>query len=341
MTMKNKLLPNPLVWLLVLLLPTACHKSGDDPVAIAVPSCTLNSYTTITEETGLRQTDTGQFDFSADNRLISRTETSEDLGSSARSSKTLTAYTYDSRGFLIESIESRTSKYASGGSSSTSITSFAYTNDRLTKAIHKNTSSGTTDTVTETFAYDGQGKLALYTSKSESGGSTYNTVYTFSGGLLTSVNSAGRELYQFENGRIMESTDGTLRYEYDGQGRRIRYTYTGPTFKSVETYEYESTGQRVESTYPQWQFKGVPYQPIRALYDTGNDLVKRVTRTSESNGKVTSVEETTYAYQLNPKGYPLSQTKKRTASYTDPTGTYPSVTRTSTTTSQFTYRTCD
>lgn len=312
----------------MLLLPTSCHKSGNDPVAIALPPCTLGSYSSVTEGTGLRQTYAERFDFSADNRLTSSTETSEDLGPSARTSKTLTVYSYDSRGFLTESIESYTSKYASGGSSSTAITSFDYTADRLTKAIHKYTSSGTTDTVTETFAYDGQGKLALYTVKSESGGSTYRTVYTFSGGLPTSVNSDGKELYQFENGRIMGSKDGTLRYEYDGQGHRIRYTYTGATFKSVETYEYEPTGQRFD-------------QPLRALYDTGDDLVKRVTRTSESNGRVTSSEETTYAYQLNAKGYPLSQTAKKTAGYTDPSGINPIVNTGSTTTTQLSYRTCD
>ena len=258
--------------------------------------------------------------------------------------KSVTDYQYDGGGFLTESTRTYTSKYTSGSSNSASTTTFAYSDNRLSQTITKSTSSGTTTTTTstETYQYDGQGKLAQYAIISGSGSNTSRTIYLFSGGLLTSVSSDGRELYQIENGRILATKDGTTRYEYDSQGHRIGYTYTSGTSKSATSYEYEPVGQPYETTQPQLQFKGVPYkQLLLSVFGLNEGLVKRSLQTSESNGKVTSSVEITYAYQLNSKGYPLSQTAKNTGSYINPAGTTPPLNTTSTTTTQFTYRTCD
>ncbi|MEO1515198.1 MAG: RHS repeat-associated core domain-containing protein [Bacteroidota bacterium] len=187
---------------------------------------------------------------------------------------TIINYQYDSGDRLL-SIENRRS-------TGDLISSLTYTYDRFGNRLSSTDQSGARDS----YSYDGDNRLTQVRYKSglqeqysydgtsnrsslSRNGQTQNYSYDAADQLL----SDGTASYQFDdNGSLISktSTEGTTRYEYDGEQRLLRISL--PDGERIE-YEYDPLGKRISRT----DANGT----IRYLYDGENVLMEM-----DENGQV-------------------------------------------------------
>ena len=336
MTMKTVL---PTAMLLLLL---GCSQHQDDTTISPQPTttCRLVSYDEATSIQGQGVVGTSrttyQATFNADGQLTSASSNDKtQAATNSFESQATTRFQYEMAGFLQQSVTTTqtTSTYASTTTTSnyTETNQFSYTTNRLTTALHRSvwSSAGTTyrSTKTDTYQYDGEGRLSQYMATDSASRSVL--VYTYSAGQLTRVTQDGKDLYTIQQGRITGSTTGLTR-SYDAKGR---LTSTKSSGLSIE-YEYAETGQSVLLAYPEFRFKGMPFEALFQVLGGAelHGLVQRETQYQETNGSRQKVDETIRTFELNAQGLPTRQSSTRTVSG--------SGSRTERGTALYTYRNC-
>ncbi|MBO0933024.1 hypothetical protein [Fibrella aquatilis] len=323
----------------LLLLIGCTRQNNDTPITpqLVLPSCIMAAFdltTTIQGQGAIKDTYLNTFD--ANGLLTTATVqyNTQGPGGSYDSREAIT-YQYDSGGFLQESVEkSTTTGTYSGGAPTTSAylttNRFTYEAGRLSLVVRRTTGAYRSMN-TQTYQYDGAGRLSQYTSTDSA--SKAVTSYTYMAGVISRVTQNGKDQYTINGGRLTASAGG-YHYDYDTQGRLagIRGTTSGST--STE-YEYEPTGKPILMTQPQLRFKGIPFDALLQVLGGAEQygLLRRETEYRDVNGKCETISESVHTYQLNANGYPTGQTTTRTSSSPTSPGTEK-------TTATYAYRGC-
>jgi YD repeat-containing protein len=229
----------------------------------------------------------------------------------ASSARTTTTYGYDAAGNL-------TSEVTQGTSASANIAlSYEYTGGRLAKTTTQNASGTTTDTYT----YDGSGRIATYNRTT----SIATEQYTYSNGVLTAgtlrTNGVQSGTVTVANGRITQVTypgNTQIRYTYDANGSLTRIDITALNLNFYYLYERGTTA----FVYP---FPRPTNAPDLNLYGKSDLPITRFAQ-YENN---TLTNETRIQQQANSKNYLSVLTVASTTAG-----------RTATTTQTFTYSNC-
>ena len=321
--MKNKLIFHAVVAVLFL---ASCKKSENNPANI--PKCKITEIITtgqdVTGSDPYSYTLSYKFDYN-DKNLMSGNSVQQN--GKTKNNKTTTYgattnYQYDADGFLIKQVYQSSSKDLDNLNSSYSFTfTYTYKNGKLEKSVFNNSSTDnkgktTTETRTENYEYNADGKLSKYSNMSIRDGSSTNTfyLYEYANGILSKlsynngISGTVTPLIEINSqGLLTKEVNGTqeYRYQYDTDGNLLRSeTWRSGIKMYINIYEYD-TQQNINLSIP--KFKGHP----DVSFYLGKDYLATHNITKDSRGRIIGGVEKidytyAYTYQYNSQNLPAS-----------------------------------
>ena len=249
-------------------------------------------------------------------RLIKVQESSmSGSGSNQYSSNSTTNYIFNADGFVTSSTIGSTVSYNGGPPSpSSSITTYEYTGEKLTKSLETITAS-TIAYITKKYEYDSQGKIKKHTI--QSGINSGIMVYNYTDGVLVGVQNVSiggvvMGAYEVLNGRVSVVPPGTMgasrtEYIYDGQGRQTkRSSLYGLITMSYSKTQYANIRNPNEAVPV---FRGWP--TIANIYGTG-EMRASIENYLLIGSDLTIVNKSDFLYQVNSQWFPTTVTENYT-----------------------------
>ena len=307
----------------ILILLCACD-NGDDPAPVAEKFCKPVSETTTTsgpstpDVTFTNTTvNTNAYD-ERGNRITQSLSTIINYsdGKTYRRSGSY-VYQYDANDFLLRVLVQQSETDFTGSTTTWSNdVSYEYDQNRVSKAIHFSTASGTTKTSTTLYEYDGQGRLTKFTNAENNsyskfeylGNNTYKITRVDLNGNTTSpfieFNGAGLVVKSIVT-QFGSTTE--QRYQYNADGLVVRNeSYDDGKPRSAMEMEYDNKNHPYAKSFT--QPKGHPTIPST---NPGTNFLHNVTRMKRYEGNATNgqwdlTEDVTYTYEYNTQNLPTN-----------------------------------
>jgi hypothetical protein len=309
--MKSNHAFSALISLLAVLCLSACQSQTGE-VAAPQSSCKIktfsSSYTTSPATNGSAGQSETVYEYDAlDNLTRTSTSTKSKNNNDAfqLNESIITIFSYDSAGYLSKKTEQHDRQDAGRNTKTNTNTSYVYGNDKKLTTATETKSGNITQTTIYRYEYDNAGKVSKFITET----GDQKTTHTYANGELTAVtqrgaNGADLQIYTVTNGIVTKQAQSVSNYTTYAYNNQRRLTKSEQFVDGKLNYYYEmSPIEAKPATESLPSFKG---HPIISPLTGKTGLFDVFKFYALINNTMTQMNESTYKYSVNAKGFVAS-----------------------------------